>query len=629
MANQFVSALNAGPKRTTTTNGADSFTELGVENPLVALSFKLVRDLKEETLISMMNKVLSNADPSVITDLFVLAFQTRDVRGGKGERKLFYQMYLRLYEKFGVSTLSFLELVPYYGCYKDLREIWSLLGKSLEKTSVDYEPLKLAIVDLFARQLMADNSTEGGKSISLAGKWAPREKSKHGLLANALTVHMFPGIPIFSALKQYRKLLTGLNKRLQTIEQLMCNGKWSDICPSAVPARNLKIHRQAFMNVNKDGSRRSERDDRVECARLFQEFLDKSKTDPNAQRLRGEILHPHELVQEYLKAKKGGVILEDAVLESQWESLCANVRNPKPVAKAQTEPETTDQDKPNYEGDSSEDDLVDSSKTDKAASTSTSNTIDDQDKDKNGVPHSVLSKMCVMLDTSGSMSNGSKIPPILPAMGLTALITRINHPVFRNFYIRFSKEAEMMRYAAAEANPKLCDIITYMLKDGIVSNTNFQKAYQLILRICIEHKVPEADLPEYLLVLSDMQFDQAEREYSNYCGYSTTVSSSFSPHYLLIQKEFQAAGYSRAPKILFWNLNGNTKDFPATAHTEGVEMISGFSGALLKHFMQGNFQDAMKPTPTRTPYDTLRSQLDDERYDPVRKLLSTIMSNLQ
>lgn len=397
--NQFITALNAGPKRTTTTNGADSFTATGVENPLVALSFKLVRDLKSETLETMMQAVLTALanDNSIVSmtdlvklkrpeilDLFVLAFQTRDVRGGKGERSLFYQMFLWLYQKFGTQTLELLKLIPHYGSYKDLREIWALTLPN----SVLFAPLKQEIVKLFANQLVVDRDTPADKSISLAGKWAPREKSAHHDLAKALANYLFPttsatspaststststacmtttacattcattcasvgataaatGAPqkdqkeqkektkanSYHSRKEYRKLLTALNKRLKTIEDLMCNGKWSDIDPAGVPAQNLKIHRKAFMNVDKKGSKRSDLDDRVTCAKHFAEFMEKSKLDPTAKKLHGENLHPHELVKAYLDQRGtsygGAPLVEDAILEAQFASLCYSILNP-------------------------------------------------------------------------------------------------------------------------------------------------------------------------------------------------------------------------------------------------------------------------------------------------------------
>lgn len=544
---------------TNTTNGADSFTHTGVANNLVALSFKLVRDLSKENLYEMMELILYSASNNRdITDLFVLAFQTRDIRNGKGEKLLFYYMYIWLYvhQKFRDITLDLLELIPIYGSYKDLREIYAIVEE--DKTIKD-KSLNKEIVKLFAKQLILDRDTPKDKSISLAGKWAPREQSKHHGLAITLSSYLFSNKmgkstedKGYNARKKYRKMLTDLNNRLNTIENLMCNGLWSDIDPGAVPAQNLKIRRKAFMNLDiKTGKQRYDIDDRVQCAKNFEEYM----KQPN-NKMHGENMQPHELVKPYITYSNKPII-EDPIIEAQFKSLCQQFASK---------------------------------------------------------PDNFLAKMCVMLDTSGSMmSGGSKnVPPILPAIGLTALITRINHPVFRNFYIRFSYNAEMMRYADSDSEPSLYEIVSYMMKDGIISNTNFEKAYDLILKLCVENNVLEEDLPEYLLVLSDMQFDAAN-----------PANREFSPHYLIIQEKFIKAGYTKAPKILFWNLNGSTKDFPATADTLGVEMVSGFSGNILKQFMEGVTKIA--PITPVTPYETLRRQLDSERYDPIRAKVNSLL----
>ena len=70
-------------------------------------------------------------------------------------------------------------------------------------------------------------------------------------------------------------------------------------------------------------------------------------------------------------------------------------------------------------------------------------------------------------------------------------------------------------------------------------NTDFERAYKLILELALSFDATQEQMPTMLLVLSDMQFDEA------------TTSN---PHFENIQKEFELAGYIM-PKIVFWNLN--------------------------------------------------------------------------
>ena len=70
-------------------NGALEHSDAG--SPLVALFFKLVRSLPDDSLASLTAAV--PAEPAELADLTVLAFQTRATRGmGKGEKDLKYKL---------------------------------------------------------------------------------------------------------------------------------------------------------------------------------------------------------------------------------------------------------------------------------------------------------------------------------------------------------------------------------------------------------------------------------------------------------------------------------------------------------------------------------------------------------
>ena len=62
----------------------------------------------------------ARGDPAGVKNLFVLAFQTRWCRGGKGERKICYQLLAVLYERYPEVVVELAELLPRYGYWKDL-----------------------------------------------------------------------------------------------------------------------------------------------------------------------------------------------------------------------------------------------------------------------------------------------------------------------------------------------------------------------------------------------------------------------------------------------------------------------------------------------------------------------------
>ena len=90
--------------------------------------------------------------------------------------------------------------------------------------------------------------------------------------------------------------------------------------------------------------------------------------------------------------------------------------------------------------------------------------------------------------------------------------------------------------------------------------------------------------------------------------------------------------------MIFWNLRGDTRDYPASADTPGVDMVSGFSPNLLKLFLQGDLEEMLAEMvlvdeagkevapakPKVDPMVTVRKALDDARYTPVRRLCAEV-----
>ena len=75
--------------------GSDVYDSTG--SALLDLSVMLVRGLSEEKINAGVESVLKQ--PNTLEDLCVLMFQTRNIRGGKGERTLAYEMMKALAKK--------------------------------------------------------------------------------------------------------------------------------------------------------------------------------------------------------------------------------------------------------------------------------------------------------------------------------------------------------------------------------------------------------------------------------------------------------------------------------------------------------------------------------------------------
>jgi hypothetical protein len=174
-------------------NGHAELTAHGFGDSLLAFFDKVVRGLDEERIRSMMGEVLDEAramnDPELVKNLFVLAFHTRWCRGGKGERKVFYQILVVLFERYPGVVIDLLDLVPSYGYWKDLL---SLLLEC-NKGHVNYTPLRSKVWEMFAGQLKSDmdeldaatREARAPRNLSLAAKFAPSEGSHFSKLLGA------------------------------------------------------------------------------------------------------------------------------------------------------------------------------------------------------------------------------------------------------------------------------------------------------------------------------------------------------------------------------------------------------------------------------------------------------------
>lgn len=240
---------------------------------LLDLFFKLVRNLSEEDLKNSVSNILTfvkkNEDVSLLADLFVLMFQTRDCRCGKGEKNLFYLLFFSLFKEYPVTIISLLGEIPYYGYFKDLLNIYQMnevIQSELLKSTYDIfyysylELLKDKIIDFFALQLLKDKKELEDNSgivpqLSFAAKYAPREgKKKFNIVYKKLVIKLFNTSN--SPKEDYRKLIVSLTKALDVPEIFMCAKRYDEINFKKVPSLCLNRFRKAFLNelVTKKGN---------------------------------------------------------------------------------------------------------------------------------------------------------------------------------------------------------------------------------------------------------------------------------------------------------------------------------------------------------------------------------------
>ena len=542
--------------------GSDVYASTG--DPRVDLSVKCVRNTPVAELSQGVTAVLEMGTLQSLEDAFVMAFHARNIRGGKGERDLFKAMLNALFTHEPGLTVSLLDLVPKYGCWKDLFEM------TAAKTCAP--SVREAVLGIVVKQLQADTATEVGKSISLVAKWAPRE-TKMKALAVDLANRLFPtSIQHSSKMRLYRKYVAALNKRLLTVEVNMCNNTWADILPVGVPGRAGKVYNRAFLNLPSTHGptlnivqRCAHNLDRIACRTHFLEHF--AEAAMGKVKINGaDTLFPHEVVMKAVRGSSSGLDeSEKDYLRGVWRGM---------VEKAGA---------------------------------------------SGGLGRSIF-----MSDFSGSMQcSSSGDTPYWVSMALGILGSQVCSDEFRGRLLTFDSTPAWHTFPA---DGDLFSCIESIRDVGQGTSTDFQKAMDLVLQTLKDARMKPGQEPDNLIVLTDMNFDQAcsSSQPNPYTGntYRNVVKTdTWQTHIEAIREAFKRAGEDMwgagqgftMPRIVIWNLAASTRtDYHAGESSPGVAMLSGWSPSLFEVLQ-------LKGVQLITPYDVLRTELDHAQYDVIRE----------
>jgi hypothetical protein len=593
--------MASSANKTIGVKGSDVYDSTG--SALLDLSVLLVRNAPADSIQSLLQTILAENTTQADDDAFVLAFQTRDIRGGKGERDLFTLLFSCLLKERPTLAPRLLDFIPEYGSWRDifvLLDIYVLLMK-------DAHGITNTLLALVKEQLIKDETDmAAGKSISLLAKWMPREGSHDDKLAKRVASYLFPHLEKVSyRLKAYRKRIVPLNKYLETTEVKMCAKQFATIEPSAVPGRCLAQHMKAFLNEPTQksphkpmyrprlasGLRYPEDKDRMECREHFQEHLAKAKE--GKVKINGSVTrYPHEIIKK---------IVTMSVARS-GPCYCST------------------------------DDCIDcesGSDGERDALIAVWNDMVKKGKEAGG-----LGKSVAMSDFSGSMqsSYSNRDTPYWVSMAMGLLISELTSDEFKNTFMSFDSEPKWHTLPEGDIFERVQSISPHL---GQGTSTDFQKALDKILETLKEKRVRPGDEPKDLIVITDMNFDAAcgSHEASSYTGnrYRHVVKTeSWQTHVEMAREAFKRAGEDMwgqgnawtPPRIVIWNVAATSQDFHAQKDEEGVIHLSGWSPSLFKVLME-------EGSKVQTPMDALRVMLDAERYQPIRQRLAELRKPLR
>jgi hypothetical protein len=433
--------------------------------------------------------------------------------------------------------------------------------------------------------------------LSLAGKWAPSPSRSHDkslFISTAISSIMFPDLkdPVASRIALQTKVLAPLRKALDIPEVKMSAREWDKLNYSRIPSRAMALHKGTFF---KNDTKR------------FINYLE--QVAAGERKVSGATLFPHELLADALlirqEASKQKIPpefqyeYERAVLSltnSQWNSMVNNLRDSSSAA---------------------------------------------------------LSNCIAVVDVSGSMGSIDYIreeskknpPPILVSISLGILCAQLAKPPFNQAFITFSADPQINRL---KEGCSLSEIAHGMSNSSWGMNTSLHKVFKLLLDIAIKNNLKKEDFIKKVFIFSDMQFDDAmpqkaeteedipwDREYCRLHGtrawlvrryelFQAKTANSETPHQI-IKEEYAKAGYD-LPTVVYWNIQGEAytgSTLPVQAKEMGVEMMSGFSGSLMKFFLGQAEEEAQAAAEAEK-----ESQKEKEEYDDLDEPVDEKLASL-
>jgi hypothetical protein len=196
-----------------------------------------------------------------------------------------------------------------------------------------------------------------------------------------------------------------------------------------------------------------------------------------------------------------------------------------------------------------------------------------------------------LCDVSGSMdtSIGGNTTAMEVCISLGLYISERNEGAFKNAFITFSEQPEL-QYLTGDLRSRY----TQLNSAEWGMSTNLESAFELILKQAIKHNVDESEMPTCILIMSDMEFNQATRR----------QDTAFE----MIKNKYTESGYT-LPKIVFWNLNSRHDNVPVKSDKANTALVSGFSPSILKSVLSGNVMD---------PIQIMLSTINTPRYDAIK-----------
>lgn len=278
MDNKFLQGLKNDQNYTYTENGGVTHK---TTNSYVLDYFSqgsAFRNRSIEDIVKVFSK--SYATDPLLT--MKILFNSRDVRGGNGERKVFRNLINWMAKNETETMRKNIANIPFFGRWDDLYALFDT-------------PLENEALALIKKQLDKDINTD---TPSLLGKWLKSEnassiESKELAARTRKALGMSP--------KQYRKMLSSLRRKIDILETKLTEVEYSKIDYDKIPSKAGLKYKQAFLRHD---------------ATRYEAFIE--QVNQGKKKINTQTLFPYEVIRDVMSTR---VTAQLKALEAMWYNL--------------------------------------------------------------------------------------------------------------------------------------------------------------------------------------------------------------------------------------------------------------------------------------------------------------------
>lgn len=201
-------------------------------------------------------------------------------------------------------------------------------------------------------------------------------------------------------------------------------------------------------------------------------------------------------------------------------------------------------------------------------------------------------KMMGVIDTSGSMTSAGwgTVAPIDVAISIGMYAAeRVGGP-FKNHFISFASQPQLIEVEGID----FVDKVKRIYDKNLVDNTNLRAAFDLIKNIALQPGVNLDDVPNTLVVVSDMEIDGG----SYWRNEATRITEMES-----IRNEWKSLGLPM-PHLVYWNVNARNN---LILDNDEATYVSGCSPVIFESILTG-----------KSGWELCYDKLMSERYEQVK-----------